>query len=439
MINRPKGTVDIYGEEMHYWHYFEKIARKVTRVFGFQEIRTPVFEMAELFIRGVGNDTDIVQKEMYTFEDKGHRVLCLRPEGTASVIRGYIENNLAVDGLPKQLYYMGPMFRYERPQTGRQRQFHQFGAELIGCSSAYSDAEIIWMCTFLLESLRLNRYVLHLNTLGCSKDRETYKIALKEYYANHLDQICADCQRRYDKNVLRLLDCKVESDLPIKANAPVIFDYLCSECKSHFEKLQQILAELGIKTLINPRLVRGLDYYNGMVFEVKHPYRDTTLDLLGGGRYDPLIEELGGTSTPSVGFALGIERIIHIMKEEKIPIETSSICEVFILSIGEKAKEVTLKIVDFLRKRGISVQHDVMERNMRNQLKYADKQKAQYTVIIGEEELDRGVYKVKEMVSGDQVEVESSWIENYLLEKLTMEAEEKHFRAEEEHFRKEDF
>lgn len=418
MINRPKGTNDIYGEEIEYWQSFEKAARKVAGVFGFQEIRTPIFEMAELFIRSVGDETDIVQKEMYTFEDKAHRLLCLRPEGTAPVVRSFIENNMASDGLPKQVYYMGPMFRYERPQAGRQRQFHQFGAELIGSSSPLADAEMIWMSIFLLEELRLHRYTLQVNMLGCQNDREAYKAALKEHYRDKLDAICPDCRRRYETNALRLLDCKVEGCQAIKEGAPILTDFLCPECQNHKRQVSQILAQYNIDATWNPRLVRGLDYYTGIVFEVKYPFKETVFDLLGGGRYDQVIEQLGGSATPSVGFACGIERMVATMREEKAIEEPASLCQVFVLSIGEEAKRESLKITDFLRKRGISVQHDLMGRNIRNQLKYADKQRALYTIIIGEDELDKGVYLVKEMDTGDQIEVESFWVENYILEKL---------------------
>ena len=374
--------------------------------------------MAELFIRSVGDETDIVQKEMYTFEDKAHRLLCLRPEGTAPVVRSFIENNMASDGLPKQVYYMGPMFRYERPQAGRQRQFHQFGAELIGSSSPLADAEMIWMSIFLLEELRLHRYTLQVNMLGCQNDREAYKAALKEHYRDKLDAICPDCRRRYETNALRLLDCKVEGCQTIKEGAPILTDFLCPECQNHKRQVSQILAQYNIDATWNPRLVRGLDYYTGIVFEVKYPFKETVFDLLGGGRYDQVIEQLGGSATPSVGFACGIERMVATMREEKAIEEPASLCQVFVLSIGEEAKRESLKITDFLRKRGISVQHDLMGRNIRNQLKYADKQRALYTIIIGEDELDKGVYLVKEMDTGDQIEVESFWVENYILEKL---------------------
>jgi len=419
LISRPKGTNDIYGEEIEYWQYFEKAARKVAGVFGFQEIRTPIFEMAELFIRSVGDETDIVQKEMYTFEDKGHRLLCLRPEGTAAVVRSFIENNMVSEGLPRQVYYIGPMFRYERPQTGRQRQFHQFGAELIGSSSPLADAEMLWMSVFLLEELRLHRYTLHINMLGCQKDRESYKAALKDYYKDKLGAVCPDCRRRYETNVLRLLDCKVDACQPIKEKAPELTEFLCPECRDHKGQVSQILIENNIDAIWNTRLVRGLDYYTGIVFEVKYPFKETVFDLLGGGRYDHVIEQLGGNATPSVGFACGIERMVATMREEKAIAEPAALCQVFVLSIGEEAKKESLKITDFLRKRGISVQHDLMGRNIRNQLKYADKQRALYTIIIGEDELDKGVYLVKEMETGDQIEVESSWVENYILEKLT--------------------
>ena len=325
---------------------------------------------------------------------------------------------MASDGLPKQVYYMGPMFRYERPQAGRQRQFHRFGAELIGSSSPLADAEMIWMSIFLLEELRLHRYTLQVNMLGCQNDREAYKAALKEHYRDKLDAICPDCRRRYETNALRLLDCKVEGCQTIKEGAPILTDFLCPECQNHKRQVSQILAQYNIDATWNPRLVRGLDYYTGIVFEVKYPFKETVFDLLGGGRYDQVIEQLGGSATPSVGFACGIERMVATMREEKAIEEPASLCQVFVLSIGEEAKRESLKITDFLRKRGISVQHDLMGRNIRNQLKYADKQRALYTIIIGEDELDKGVYLVKEMDTGDQIEVESFWVENYILEKL---------------------
>lgn len=418
MINRPKGTYDIFDDEMVFWDFFEENAKKSARVFGFGEIRTPVMEMTELFIRSVGDETDIVQKEMYTFEDKGGRSLTLRPEGTAPAIRAYIENSMMSQGLPKKIFYIGPMFRYERPQAGRQRQFHQFGAEIIGSSTPDADTEIIWLSIFLLKQLFLDNFTLQINHLGCFSDREKYKNALKEYYTSRYEEICPDCKRRSEKNILRVLDCKMDQCAPVKKNAPKIVDYLCKECSNHFEKTKKGLKELGIDYNVNPMLVRGLDYYTGMVFEVKYPFENSTLDILGGGRYDNVVKELGGKETPSVGFACGIERIINVIKSEKVEIPLRGNYDVYILSMGEAAEVEALKIADFLRRRGVSVERDLMSRNLGNQLKFASKSGAKFTVLIGENEIENEVYIVKDMESGVQTTVESSWIENYILEKL---------------------
>ncbi|HPE68927.1 MAG TPA: histidine--tRNA ligase [Thermotogota bacterium] len=418
MIKRPKGTVDILGDEVPFWHFFEKTAREVSRVFGFSEIRTPAFEMTELFVRSVGSNTDIVQKEMYAFEDKGGRSLCLRPEGTAPAMRAFLENALGGQGLPQKLYYMGPMFRYERPQAGRQRQFHQYGVELVGSPLPEADVEVIWSSIFLLDRLHLHHYDLHLNSLGCEADREKYRQALKEYYAPHLPNMCEDCQRRYDTNILRLLDCKVPKDAELRKRAPVITDFLCDSCRSHLHAVQDRLEKLQIPFTLNPHLVRGLDYYTSLVFEVKYPYEDSVFDILGGGRYDRVVEELGGKPTPSVGFACGIERLVKVMQSDGVQLHLPPNAQVFVLGMGEQASERALKIVEFLRKRGISVEQDLMGRNMRSQLKYASRQDFSLCVIIGENEINEGVCLVKDMETGMQTSVEDSWVENYLLEKL---------------------
>lgn len=416
MINRPKGTYDIFGEDAFYWHYFEEAAHESARVFGFTELRTPIFERTELFVRSVGDETDIVQKEMYTFLDKGNRSISLRPEGTAAVIRAYVENSIASQGLPQKFYYMGPMFRYERPQAGRTRQFEQFGAEIIGADSPAADVEAIWLSLFLLEKLRLNNYELHINYLGNAQDRENYKKALKEYYAPYLENLCSDCKKRFEKNILRLLDCKI--DIELKKNAPKITDYLSEESARHFESVKSQLERLRIPYTHNTNLVRGLDYYTGTVFEVKHPFKNTVFDVLGGGRYDDVVKELGGKQTSAVGFACGIGRIIEIMKAENIDFDFKPVSEVYILSMGEEAVEESEKIASFLRQRGISVERDLMSRNMKAQLKYASKCGSKFVIIIGEDELEKEVYIVKDMETGIQTSVDSSWIENYILDKL---------------------
>jgi histidyl-tRNA synthetase len=416
LINRPKGTYDIVGDIVPYWHHFEQVARDAARIFGFEEIRTPILERTELFKRSVGDDTDIVQKEMYTFDDKGGRSMTMRPEGTAAVIRAFLENRLTGEGLPQKLFYMGPMFRYERPQVGRFRQFHQFGIELIGSSSAKSDAEVIWQSKYLLERLNLNNATIHLNHLGCTQDRERYKEALREYYGDKKEHLCDDCQRRFDTNVLRLLDCK--KDIEFKKNAPIITDYLCDDCADQYADLKKELDELSIKYNENPFLVRGLDYYTGMVFEVKYPYKDTVFDVLGGGRYDGVVAELGGKNTPAVGYACGIERLLSIMQEEDVDISRKPLSEVYVLGMCDAAEPYIIKIVKFLRRKGISVERDIMGRSLKAQMKYASKLGARFTVIIGENEIDNGVYIVKDMETGQQTNVENSWIENYILDRL---------------------
>jgi len=418
LINRPKGTADILGTEIPYWNYFEYSARTVARSFGYQEIRTPVFERTDLFVRGVGDDTDIVQKEMYTFQDKGNRSMTLRPEGTAPVIRAFIENALRTVHLPHKLFYFGPMFRYERPQAGRQRQFHQFGIELAGSSLPISDGEVIWFSVFLLEMLGLKRHELQINHLGCEEDRARFRQALIDYYTPHAEHLCADCNRRLSTNPLRLLDCKVPGDVERKKEAPSLSQFLCAQCSHDQDQIKTYLEHLGIPYVHNERLVRGLDYYTGMVFEVIYPFQDRTFDILGGGRYDRLIESLGGGSIPSVGFACGMERIVEIMKEEQITIPDHHSPQVYILTLGEEARSKGLIVADFLRKRSISVVIDLMDRNISHQMKYASKINSRFTVLIGENELQRGVYTVKDMESGAQTEVDDTWIENFLLEEL---------------------
>jgi histidyl-tRNA synthetase len=418
LIKRPKGTYDIIGEDAPFWHHFENKAKESARVFGFEEIRTPILERTELFKRSVGDETDIVQKEMYTFDDKGNRSMTLRPEGTAPVVRAFLENNLMSLGLPQKLFYMGPMFRYEKPQTGRYRQFHQFGVEIIGSSSSKADVEIIWQAKYLIESLHLHNYKFQVNHLGCSSDRLEYKKALKAYYKDHYDSLCDDCKVRYENNILRLLDCKNPHDVALKEKAPKLTEFLCDQCSAEYMTIKKQLGQLSIDYEENPFLVRGLDYYTGMVFEVKYPFSDTVLDILGGGRYDHIISELGGKDIPAVGYACGIERILSIMKEEEVEINIKPLSEIFVLGMGEEAEQYVIKIVRFLRRKGISVEHDLMGRGLRTQMKYASKIGARFTIIIGDEEINNGIYVVKDMETGNQTSVESSWIENYILDKL---------------------
>ncbi|SHH51756.1 histidine--tRNA ligase [Thermosipho atlanticus] len=408
MYKKIKGTEDIFGEDMKYWYFIENKARETARLYGYSEIRTPIFEQTELFVRSVGEETDIVQKEMYTFEDKGGRSITLRPEGTAPTIRAFVENSMVTTGLPKRLFYIGPMFRYERPQLGRQRQFHQFGVELIGSSSPLADVEAIILADKFIKNLGLVNYKIKINSLGCEKDRQEYRKALKEYYRNILDKVCNDCKKRYNTNVLRLLDCKV--DTKYAENAPNITDYLCEDCKNHYEKTKEFLELMEINFEEDPRLVRGLDYYNGIIFEIHHGKLGAQSAVGGGGRYDKLIKELGGTNTPSLGFAMGIERLIIALKQENIPIENIKNNEIFVAHLGEKAKIEALKISEELREIGISVVFNTMERGLSAQLKHASRLNCKLCIIVGENELERDVVILRNLETGEQVEIERDFI-----------------------------
>lgn len=418
IISKPKGTADIFGEELKYWYFVESTFRKITKLYNYREIRTPIFEATELFLRGVGEETDVVQKQMYTFEDKAGRSLTLRPEGTAPVMRSYIENSLMKEGLPQKFFYIGPVFRYEKPQAGRMRQFHQFGVELIGSHHPMADFETIILALDVLNELNLHDYVLYIGSIGCKNCRQRYKEALKEYYQPNLENLCHDCQRRFDTNILRLLDCKNEQCKAYQKDAPSTIDYLCDDCKTHFDKLISYLDAMNIEYEIDGHLVRGLDYYTRTVFEIKHKSLGAQDTIIGGGRYDGLVEELGGPSTPSVGFAGGIERIILALKNENVSVPKISVCQVYIAVLNEEARIYSLKLAQSLRSRGLIVEVDLMSRNIRNQMKYANRINAQYVIIIGDDELKRGVFTVRNMETGEQVEVDEKWVENYIVEKL---------------------
>lgn len=319
MINIPKGTKDVLPADSYKWQYVEGVARETAKLFNLKEIRTPVFEHTELFLRGVGDTTDIVTKEMYTFRDKGDRSITLKPEGTAGAARSFIENGMGNGVLPAKMYYLIPAFRYERPQAGRLREFHQFGVEVFGAKGADTDAEVISLADSLLKKLGLN-VKLHINSIGCPTCRAAYNKALKEYFAPRLHELCRDCQARFEKNPLRLLDCKEESCRAINKDAPVILDYLCPECREHFENLKECLALAGIGYEIDPRIVRGLDYYTRTVFEFVSEDIGAQGTVCGGGRYDGLIGEIGGSATPAVGFAAGIERLLLVMESTGVKI-----------------------------------------------------------------------------------------------------------------------
>ena len=395
-IQLVKGTKDLYGSEVIQWQKLENDIRSICAAFGIGEIRTPMFEFTELFARGVGETTDIVQKEMYTFTDDGNRSLTLRPEGTAGTVRAYIEHGMHNQPQPTKLYYISPTFRCENTQAGRQRQFHQFGIEVFGSYSAAQDAEVISVATTLLEKLGVKNVELRINSLGCPQCRKQYNKMLREFIGSHLEKLCPTCKERYQKNPLRVLDCKEEGCQKIIADAPSVLECLDEQCSAHFQKVQSILNEMGIAFTVDPKIVRGLDYYTRTVFE----FVSDGLTVCGGGRYDNLVEQCGGKPTGAVGFGMGIERLMMILEKQYGCMEQKSDVLLYIGSMGEKglfkAQALTLQ----LRKEGIHAECDTVERSVKAQMKYANKIGALYSVIIGEAELQENKLELKNMTEG---------------------------------------
>ncbi len=395
-IQLVKGTKDLYGSEVIQWQKLENDIRSICATFGIGEIRTPMFEFTELFARGVGETTDIVQKEMYTFTDDGNRSLSLRPEGTAGTVRAYIEHGMHNQPQPTKLYYISPTFRCENTQAGRQRQFHQFGIEMFGSYSAAQDAEAISVATTLLEKLGVKNVELRINSLGCPQCRKQYNKMLREFIGSHLEKLCPTCKERYQKNPLRVLDCKEEGCQKIIADAPSVLECLDEQCSAHFQKVQSILNEMGIAFTVDPKIVRGLDYYTRTVFE----FVSDGLTVCGGGRYDNLVEQCGGKPTGAVGFGMGIERLMMILEKQYGCMEQKSDVLLYIGSMGEKglfkAQALTLQ----LRKEGIHAECDTVERSVKAQMKYANKIGALYSVIIGEAELQENKLELKNMTEG---------------------------------------
>lgn len=399
MIRRIKGTEDIYGGEIALWRFVEQRFIEVAQRYGYEEIRTPILEHADLFVRSVGEDTDIVRKEMYIFEDRGGRKIALRPEGTAGIVRAYIEHGMTRLGSPQKFFYIGPMFRYEKPQAGRQRQFHQLGVEIFGSPSHTADAEMIALAFRYFQSLGLEKLAVHINSIGCPKCRPTYKEALKRYYSNHLEGLCDDCKVRYRGNILRLLDCKIDTELA--ENAPRSVDFLCSECKAHFNGLTEELRKLGVEFVVDHRLVRGLDYYTRTTFEIKHGGLGAQDAICGGGRYDNLVEELGGRSTPATGFAAGIERIVLALKaERKVPPAEEK--RLFVAAADASVRERVLQIAEQLRSFGLPSEVDVMDRSLSAQMKYAARRGYRHVIVIGESEVESDTLTLRDMRTGEQ-------------------------------------
>lgn len=404
LTTRPRGTADILPGQVEKWQYIEDMVTRICREYGYREIRTPLFEHTELFVRGVGEDTDIVEKEMYTFRDRGDRSITLRPEGTASAVRAYLENKLYAGPQPVKLYYMGPMFRYDRPQAGRYRQFHQFGVEVFGSNNPAVDAEVMAMAMDFYARLGLSDLELHINSVGCPTCRSEVRKKLQEFFQPVLGDFCPNCQSRYKRNPLRILDCKSERCADLSREAPTTVDCLCPDCQEHFNLVQQYMQDLGIPYVLNNRLVRGLDYYTHTAFEIMAPDIGAQSSVGGGGRYNGLIEACGGPSTPGIGYALGLERIILALENRGIVPDFEAGPQVFLVAIGEQAVKESFTILAGFRGAGIATDMDYQGRSLKAQMKYAGKLGVQYTVIIGEEELQRGCAVVRNMKAGTQQE-----------------------------------
>ena len=414
MLQKPKGTRDILPGEIYKWQYVENTIKEIFENAGMKEIRVPVFEYTELFQRGVGETTDVVQKEMYTFMDKGDRSITLRPEGTAGVVRSYIENGLSNMPSPLKLWYNMAMYRYENVQKGRYREFRQIGTEVIGSSSYLADVEVILLGKAIFDRLDIPNIKLNLNSIGCPTCRKNYQDALREFIRPNYDAYCDTCKTRFEKNPMRILDCKEKKCKEMNVGAPVILDYLCDECNTHFSNVRKLLEELGVEYEIDSTIVRGLDYYTKTVFEFVSG--DDGLTVLGGGRYDGLIKEIGGQNTPAVGFATGIDRLIDVYNKYNENKLKQKNMKLYITSIGEKAGIVATKLAEEIRKNNIYVEKDICERSVNSQFKYANKNNAEYVLTIGDTEVENGKAKIKNMESGkeEEISLDANEISKYL-------------------------
>ncbi len=414
MINIPKGTKDVLPQDSYKWHFLEETARSVAKLYNLKEIRTPVFEHTELFLRGVGDTTDVVNKEMYTFKDKGDRSITLKPEGTAGVARSFIENGMFGGLLPAKMFYIIPAFRYERPQAGRLREFHQFGVEVYGSAEPDSDAEVIFAASSFLDRLGIKNVKLHINSIGCKSCRTRYNAELRAYLLPNLEKMCATCRERFEKNPLRILDCKEEKCRAIIRHAPRITELLCDECSAHFGKVQKLLTEGGLPFSVDPDIVRGLDYYTRTVFEFVSNDIGAQGTVCGGGRYDGLIEELGGNHTPAVGFAVGLERLLLLMENTGVPFPEEPAPAIYFAGMDESSRLKAFTLAAQMRSAGISAECDHMGRSLKAQFKYADKIGARYVAAIGETELSGGACNVKRMSDGSVQSVAFEKLAAYL-------------------------
>jgi histidyl-tRNA synthetase len=400
------GTHDLLPEDSSKWQYVEQKIRKVLSLYNYKEIKTPIFEETDLFARSIGQDTDIVQKEMYTFLDQGKRSLTLRPEGTAGVVRAYLEHSLGEKSPLVKLFYFGPMFRQERPQKGRLREFHQFGVEAIGSLEPSLDAEVIDLSVKICFDLGITDFKLHLNSIGCPVCRPLHRDKFLDYMKNKVDELCEDCKIRFLRNPLRMFDCKKEECAEQLKDAPVMIDFLCEECKNHYHLVKQYLNELKIDYFEDKRLVRGLDYYTKTAFELKSELLGTQDTLCGGGRYDLLAQELGGKNTPAIGFAAGLERFLLVLKMEKKLNSEEENLDLFIATLGDQAKIVAMKLIKYLRGKNIICDMDYLNRSLKAQMKEANRQKAKKVLIMGEDEIKKGKAILKDMETGEQKEIE---------------------------------
>ncbi|WP_280768602.1 histidine--tRNA ligase [Salipaludibacillus daqingensis] len=401
----PRGTQDILPEQSKKWQYIEKKAHDLCKRYNYQEIRTPVFEQTELFARGVGDTTDIVQKEMYTFEDRGGRSLTLRPEGTASAVRSFVENKMhGWANQPVKLYYIGPMFRYERPQSGRMRQFVQLGVEAMGSDDPAIDAEVIGLAMDFYRELGLTNLKLVINSLGDKESRTNHRNALIEHFKPRITEFCSDCQARLEKNPLRILDCKVDRDHELMESAPSILDYLNDDSKAYFAKVQKFLHDMNIAFEVDATLVRGLDYYNNTAFEIMIDGEGfgAITTLTGGGRYNGLVEEIGGPTTPGIGFALSLERLLMALETQGVVLPIEQGLDAYLVTMGDEAKNAAPKLLHKLRGEGLTVDGDYMDKKMKGQMKTADRQNADFVLILGEEELSKNSVMIKTMETGHQ-------------------------------------
>ena len=418
MINIPKGTKDVLPSEAYKWHFVENTARRIAALYGLREIRTPTFEHTELFLRGVGDTTDIVNKEMYTFLDKGERSITLKPEGTAGVVRAFIENGLAGGVLPLKMYYLTPVFRYERPQAGRLREHHQFGVEIFGGKGPETDAEVILLARDYIRALGVEGVELNLNSIGCKHCRPKFNEALREYLRPHLSEMCPTCNARFEKNPLRILDCKEEACAKINEGAPKSVDFLCDECREHFEALKSILDGCGVPYKLNSKLVRGLDYYSKTVFEFVSTAIGSQGTVLGGGRYDTLIENLGGPSVPAVGFGSGIERMLLVLENTGKPVPAEPPLTAYVAGLDEEGRRAAFALANELRQAGISADVDHASRSVKAQFKYAGKIGARFVVVIGADELASGEYTVKDMQTSASERIARENVAAYLRERI---------------------